>query len=98
MVEVGASTPGTLTGEAWPVAGSRRHSSRLALDAHRRRRARHRAGGERAIDGRPLGAGRRGVGGVRGAALEEILQRAGELGLLIAMGPGFCSELVLLRW
>jgi alkylresorcinol/alkylpyrone synthase len=24
--------------------------------------------------------------------------RAGELGLLIAMGPGFCSELVLLRW
>ena len=24
--------------------------------------------------------------------------RPGDLGLLIAMGPGFCSELVLLRW
>jgi len=24
--------------------------------------------------------------------------RAGDLGLLLAMGPGFCSELVLLRW
>ena len=34
--------------------------------------------------------------------LEEILrERApgpGEYGLLMAMGPGFCSELVLLRW
>jgi alkylresorcinol/alkylpyrone synthase len=24
--------------------------------------------------------------------------RAGEKGLLLAMGPGFCSELVLLEW
>ena len=24
--------------------------------------------------------------------------RPGDLGLLLAMGPGFCSELVLLRW
>jgi alkylresorcinol/alkylpyrone synthase len=23
---------------------------------------------------------------------------AGELGLLLALGPGFCSELVLVRW
>jgi alkylresorcinol/alkylpyrone synthase len=33
---------------------------------------------------------------------DELLQsgevKAGELGLLLAMGPGFCSELVLLRW
>jgi alkylresorcinol/alkylpyrone synthase len=33
---------------------------------------------------------------------DELLQsgeaRPGELGLLLAMGPGFCSELVLLRW
>ncbi len=28
----------------------------------------------------------------------EHRPRAGQLGLLIAMGPGFCSELVLLRW
>jgi alkylresorcinol/alkylpyrone synthase len=24
--------------------------------------------------------------------------RPGDLGLLMAMGPGFCAELVLLRW
>jgi alkylresorcinol/alkylpyrone synthase len=30
--------------------------------------------------------------------LESGEARAGDLGLLIAMGPGFCSELVLLRW
>lgn len=33
--------------------------------------------------------------------LREILESppaAGEYGLLLAMGPGFCSELVLLRW
>jgi alkylresorcinol/alkylpyrone synthase len=34
--------------------------------------------------------------------LDELLAsrdaRPGDLGLLIAMGPGFCSELVLLRW
>ena len=24
--------------------------------------------------------------------------RPGDLGLMIAMGPGFCAELVLLRW
>jgi alkylresorcinol/alkylpyrone synthase len=30
--------------------------------------------------------------------LEAREARPGDLGLLIAMGPGFCSELVLLRW
>jgi alkylresorcinol/alkylpyrone synthase len=30
--------------------------------------------------------------------LEERSALPGELGLLLAMGPGFCSELVLLRW
>jgi alkylresorcinol/alkylpyrone synthase len=30
--------------------------------------------------------------------LEEAPPRAGELGLLVAMGPGFCSEMVLLAW
>jgi alkylresorcinol/alkylpyrone synthase len=34
--------------------------------------------------------------------LRELLDsgeaRAGDLGLLLAMGPGFCSELVLLKW
>jgi len=34
--------------------------------------------------------------------LEEVMERrrpaAGTLGLLAAMGPGFCSELVLLAW
>jgi alkylresorcinol/alkylpyrone synthase len=30
-------------------------------------------------------------------ALEEA-HEPGTLGLLLAMGPGFCSELVLLRW
>lgn len=33
--------------------------------------------------------------------LREVLENppaAGEYGLLLAMGPGFCSELVLLRW
>jgi alkylresorcinol/alkylpyrone synthase len=36
------------------------------------------------------------------AVLEEVVKRrrppAGSWGLLAAMGPGFCSELVLLRW
>lgn len=30
--------------------------------------------------------------------LEQRRPRAGSLGLMLAMGPGFCSELVLLRW
>jgi len=34
--------------------------------------------------------------------LEDVMRRkrpaAGTLGILAAMGPGFCSELVLLRW
>ena len=30
--------------------------------------------------------------------LDSAEARPGDLGLLIAMGPGFCSELVLLRW
>jgi alkylresorcinol/alkylpyrone synthase len=30
--------------------------------------------------------------------LESGEARPGDLGLLVAMGPGFCSELVLLRW
>jgi len=34
--------------------------------------------------------------------LEETMRkrrpRAGSLGLLIGMGPGFCAELVLLAW
>jgi len=30
--------------------------------------------------------------------LEEGRARPGELGLLVAMGPGFCAELVLLAW
>ena len=34
--------------------------------------------------------------------LRELLDskeaRPGDLGLLLAMGPGFCSELVLLKW
>ena len=30
--------------------------------------------------------------------LESDEARPGDLGLLLAMGPGFCAELVLLRW
>jgi alkylresorcinol/alkylpyrone synthase len=30
--------------------------------------------------------------------LESGDAKEGDLGLLVAMGPGFCSELVLLRW
>lgn len=30
--------------------------------------------------------------------LEQARPAAGTLGLLLAMGPGFCSELILLRW
>ena len=34
--------------------------------------------------------------------LQETMEKhrppVGSLGLLLAMGPGFCSELVLLRW
>ena len=35
---------------------------------------------------------------VLGEVLAEKEGREGEYGLLMAMGPGFCSELVLLRW
>ena len=35
---------------------------------------------------------------VLGELLESGEPRRGDLGLLMAMGPGFCSELVLLRW
>ncbi|NUW43832.1 type III polyketide synthase [Nonomuraea rhodomycinica] len=35
---------------------------------------------------------------VLGDTLDERRPRPGEYGLLLAMGPGFCSELVLLRW
>jgi hypothetical protein len=33
MVDAGAFSPGTTTRTSWPVAGSNRHSSRLALKA-----------------------------------------------------------------
>ncbi|GAC1344210.1 MAG: 3-oxoacyl-[acyl-carrier-protein] synthase III C-terminal domain-containing protein [Myxococcales bacterium] len=35
---------------------------------------------------------------VLGDLVDSCAAREGELGLLLAMGPGFCSELVLLRW
>jgi alkylresorcinol/alkylpyrone synthase len=35
---------------------------------------------------------------VLGDLLEAKAARPGELGLLLAMGPGFCAELVLLQW
>ncbi len=35
---------------------------------------------------------------VLGELLEADEARPGDYGLLLAMGPGFCSELVLLRW
>lgn len=35
---------------------------------------------------------------VLGDLLEEAVAKEGELGLLMAMGPGFCAEMVLLRW
>lgn len=35
---------------------------------------------------------------VLGDTLAQADARPGEYGLLLAMGPGFCSELVLLRW
>jgi alkylresorcinol/alkylpyrone synthase len=35
---------------------------------------------------------------VLGDLLEAAEARPGDLGLLMAMGPGFCAELVLLRW
>ncbi|GAA2300461.1 3-oxoacyl-[acyl-carrier-protein] synthase III C-terminal domain-containing protein [Nonomuraea roseoviolacea subsp. roseoviolacea] len=35
---------------------------------------------------------------VLGDTLDERRPQPGEYGLLLAMGPGFCSELVLLRW
>jgi alkylresorcinol/alkylpyrone synthase len=35
---------------------------------------------------------------VLGDVLDSGEARGGDLGLLVAMGPGFCSELVLLRW
>ena len=44
------------------------------------------------------------VGNLSSASILLVLERAmaeaapGEIGLLLAMGPGFCSELVLLRW
>jgi alkylresorcinol/alkylpyrone synthase len=30
--------------------------------------------------------------------LEAKVARPGDIGLMMAMGPGFCAELVLLRW
>jgi hypothetical protein len=35
---------------------------------------------------------------VLGELLESKEPKKGEWGLLMAMGPGFCAELVLLRW
>jgi alkylresorcinol/alkylpyrone synthase len=35
---------------------------------------------------------------VLGDLLEAGTAREGDFGLLVAMGPGFCAELVLLRW
>jgi alkylresorcinol/alkylpyrone synthase len=35
---------------------------------------------------------------VLGELLEARTAKSGDYGLLLAMGPGFCSELVLLRW
>jgi alkylresorcinol/alkylpyrone synthase len=35
---------------------------------------------------------------VLGDLLESGEARPGDLGLLVAMGPGFCAEMVLLRW
>ena len=35
---------------------------------------------------------------VLGDVLDSEVARPGEWGLLMAMGPGFCAELVLLRW
>jgi alkylresorcinol/alkylpyrone synthase len=35
---------------------------------------------------------------VLGDLLDSQEPRPGDLGVLMAMGPGFCSELVLLRW
>jgi alkylresorcinol/alkylpyrone synthase len=35
---------------------------------------------------------------VLGELLESGEARPGDVGLLMAMGPGFCAELVLLRW
>jgi alkylresorcinol/alkylpyrone synthase len=35
---------------------------------------------------------------VLGDCLDAQEARPGDYGLMIAMGPGFCSELVLLRW
>lgn len=35
---------------------------------------------------------------VLGDTLREAEAKKGDVGLLLAMGPGFCSELVLLRW
>jgi alkylresorcinol/alkylpyrone synthase len=35
---------------------------------------------------------------VLGELLESGTVKPGDYGLLLAMGPGFCSELVLLRW
>jgi alkylresorcinol/alkylpyrone synthase len=35
---------------------------------------------------------------VLGETMENQRPAAGSLGMLLAMGPGFCSELVLLEW
>jgi alkylresorcinol/alkylpyrone synthase len=35
---------------------------------------------------------------VLGDLLDSGEARPGDLGLMAAMGPGFCAELVLLRW
>ena len=35
---------------------------------------------------------------VLGELLDSGEARPGDWGLMLAMGPGFCAELVLLRW
>jgi hypothetical protein len=69
-------------------------------------RVRHWAGfGERRPGARRFGFRRRRVGNLSSASVLFVLEEAmshrpepGTLSLLAAMGPGFCSELVLLKW
>lgn len=35
---------------------------------------------------------------VLGETLDQVAAKPGEYGLMMAMGPGFCAEMVLLRW
>jgi alkylresorcinol/alkylpyrone synthase len=35
---------------------------------------------------------------VLGDLLDAGVARPGDVGLVLAMGPGFCAELVLVRW